>query len=311
MRAAVLSERGGAPSPGTWEDPVARDGLEVVAVERAGLNPIDRSLAGRERGPEGPLPIPRIPGREGVGRLGDGRRVYFDGTAPPFGSMAERSLADPAKTYPVPEELDAGLAVAIGIAGLAAWLALDERAKLRPGEHVLVLGASGAVGQLAIQAARLLGAERVVAAARHTAPAEALGPDAVVTLGAGDDATALADAGGSHGFDVIVDPLWSAPLVAALGAAAPRARVAALGQSAGPEIALPLGLIMPQGIAILGQGGPLIARETKAAAYARMTEHVLAGDLTVPVETVVLEDIADAWTRQGSGPHVKLVLDPT
>src|SRR5439155_13163390 len=187
VRAAVLEEYG-TPGAGDFQEPVAGKGQAVVEVRAAGLNPVDVAIsAGRFYA--GKPPLPCVAGREGVGIL-DGRRLYFDAPVLPFGSMAERSLIDPASTYPVPDELDDGVAVALGIAGLAAWLALTWRAALQAGEHVLVLGASGVVGQIAVQGARILGAGRVVAAARSAQELQrslALGADCTVRLGEARD----------------------------------------------------------------------------------------------------------------------------
>src|SRR5271163_645609 len=186
MKAAVLHEYG-VPRAEDFEDPSAGPGQALVEVLAAGLNPVDVAIcAGRFYA--GRPPLPSVAGREGVGML-DGARVYFDAPIVPFGSMAERALVDPDSTYPVPDGLDDGVAVALGISGLAAWLALTWRAKLQPGEHVLVLGASGVLGQIAVQAAKLLGAARVVAAARSAEGLErclALGADAAIRLGEPD-----------------------------------------------------------------------------------------------------------------------------
>src|ERR1700730_11347245 len=162
MRAAVLHEYG-VPRAEEFDEPVAGPDQAVLEVLAAGVNPVDISFrAGRFYA--GRPSLPCVAGREGVGRLG-GRRVYFDGPVAPFGSMAERALIDPREVYPVPDGVDDGVAVALGISGLTAWLALSWRAPLARGEHVLGLGASGVVGQIAVQAAKLLGAARVVAAA--------------------------------------------------------------------------------------------------------------------------------------------------
>lgn len=147
--------------------------------------------------------IPSILGREGIGTLEDGHRVYFGSPVAPFGSWAERTLVDSSQTFPVPDGLDDDLAVAMGIPAVAAWLSLEQHAHLRPGERVLVLGATGVVGQVAVQAAKLLGAERVVAAARNEQALEAareLGADATVVLGQADDSKALCAQSGGEGF---------------------------------------------------------------------------------------------------------------
>src|SRR4051794_26049978 len=183
MHAAVLHELG-APSPGEFDEPTPADGQAVADVAVAGLNPIDvNKAAGRFY--LGPPELPSVPGMEGVGTV-DGRRVYWLEAVQPFGSMAERCLVDPAQTIPVPDGLDDATAVALGIAGLAAWLALEWRADVQEGETVLVLGATGTVGLVAVQAARVLGAGRVVAAGRDPdglRRAERAGADAIVDLG--------------------------------------------------------------------------------------------------------------------------------
>src|SRR5271163_216791 len=218
MKAAVLHEYG-VPRAEDFEDPSAGPGQALVEVLAAGLNPVDVAIcAGRFYA--GRPPLPSVAGREGVGML-DGARVYFDAPIAPFGSMAERALINPVSTYAVPEGVPDGVAVALGISGLAAWLALTWRAQLKPGEHVLVLAASGVLGQIAVQAAKLLGAGRVVAAARSEeglARTIELGADASVRLDGREDLSAALAQAGDGRIDVVLDPLWGEPLVAALGA---------------------------------------------------------------------------------------------
>jgi NADPH2:quinone reductase len=182
MRGAVLKQYG-TPEYGDFEEPTASGALALVRVRAAGVNPLDIAVTAGAMPAMRP-PLPSVPGIEGVGTVGD-RRVYFSRAEPRFGTMAELSLADPNTVFDVPDEVDDAPAVALGIAGLAGWLALSWRANLRPGEHVLVLGASGAVGAIAVQAARLLGGGRVVAAARSEdglARARELGAAATVRL---------------------------------------------------------------------------------------------------------------------------------
>ena len=234
MRAAILREYDATPELGEFDAPVEGDGGVAADVLAAGLNPVDlRKAAGAF--PLAPKPpLPSVAGWEGVARLSDGRRVYFDGPIPPHGALAERTLLDPDTLFDVPDGVDDGVAVALGIAGLAGWLALEWSAKLREGETVLVLGASGTVGQVAVQAARLLGAGRILAAGRSRAGldrAAELGADATVELG-GDLEAALREAA-PDGLDVVVDPLWAEPAVVAMKACNRFARHVALGQSAG------------------------------------------------------------------------------
>lgn len=314
MRAAVLLRHGATPRVEEFEEPKATEPGQVVAgVAAAGLNPVDIAIAsGQFYG--GVPPVPSVVGREGIARVEGGRLAYFDGPVPPFGSLAERVVVQEDTLIELPEGLDPAQAVAFGIAGVAAWLALEWRAELQEGETVLVLGATGPVGQIAVQAARLLGASRVVAAGRNSEGlrrARELGADAMVRLGDQDDlAGAFREAAGGEGPNVIVDPLWGEPAVAAMHAAAPRARLVQIGQSAGAEATIPSAAVRGKLLAILGHANFAAPPEVKRAAYTRMAQHAAAGELSADFEAVPLADAADAWERQRSGPHRKLVVVP-
>jgi NADPH:quinone reductase-like Zn-dependent oxidoreductase len=310
MRAAVLHEYG-VPGADEFEEPSAGPGQAVVDVLAAGLNPVDVAIcAGRFYA--GKPPLPCVAGREGVG-LVEGTRVYFDGPIAPFGSMAERALVDPAHTYAVPDGVADGVAVALGISGLAAWLALTWRAELQPGEHVLVLAASGVLGQIAVQAAKLLGAARVVAAARSEDGLRRcmeLGADASVKLdGRGDLPAALAQAGDGR-IDVVLDPLWGEPLVAALGAAGFGARVVQIGAGAGADATIPSALIRGKMLVLMGHTNFAAPPDVKREAYERMAAAVAAGEITVEVDALGLDEVGEAWHRLAAGSHRKIVLVP-
>jgi NADPH:quinone reductase-like Zn-dependent oxidoreductase len=311
VRAAVLTEYG-VPRLGEFDEPQAGEGQAVVEVAAAGLNPVDVVTAAGQFY-EGPPPLPSVPGKEGVGLL-DGRRVYFGATVEPFGSMAERALIDPENAFDVPDGLDDGLAVALGIAGLAGWLPLSWRAKLEPGEHVLVLGASGSVGQIAVQAARLLGAGRVVAGARSREGlqrARELGADEVVSLDQEPDSleAAIREAAGDR-LEVVVDPLWGEPAVAALKAASDWARLVQLGQSAGAEATIASATIRGKSLTIMGHTNFGAPREVRAEAYATMAAHAASAELRIEVEKIPLEEVEQAFERQKESPNHKLVLVP-
>jgi NADPH:quinone reductase len=309
MRAAVLPEFGAAPEVRDADDPEAADGEQVVEVASAGLNPVDLARAEGTFHGGSPDP-PYVVGAEGVARLDDGRLAYFNSSR---GSMAERAAVKTQELVQLPEGLGAAEALCFGIAGLAAWLALEHRVGVNEGETVLVLGASGTLGTVGVQAARLLGAGRVVGAARdpeRLRRAEELGADATVVLGSNDDAAALAEACGGGGPDVVVDPLWGEPGAAALEAAAPRARIAQIGQSAGVEATIASATVRGKGLSILGFTNFQVDVETRKAAYRRMAEHAVAGELSCEVEEFSLDDIARAWERQADGPQSKLAIIP-
>jgi len=315
MHAAVLHEFGATPVYEAFEEPVAGEGQVVVEVAVAGVNPVDvRRASGTYV--SGPPPLPSIVGMEGVGRIaGDGRRVYFDLPVPPFGSYAERALVFAGATTELPDDVDDGVAAALGIAGLAAWLPLAWRAQLRPGETVLVLGATGVVGQLAVQAARLLGAGRVIAAGRDTemlARAARLGADATVDMTdlEGEQLTqAFRDAAGGD-VHVVHDPLWGAPAAAAVEALGVGGRLVQLGQSAGAEATLPSATIRGRLLEIRGYLNFLAPPDVRRDAYRTLVDHAAAGRIEVEVERVPLADVADAWERVQRSPHRKLVLAP-
>lgn len=300
----MLREAGSSPGLEDVDEPTAGGGQAVVTVLAAGLNPVDLKQAA-----DGAGALPRVVGNEAVVRLG-GARGYAERTVSPHGSLAERAVVDPALVIDLPGQVSDADALAIGIAGLAAWVSLETAAGLQPGETVVVLGASGSVGQVAVQAARLLGARRVVAAGRDRAALSrslGLGADEAVELGGPDDAAALLDAT-AGGADVVLDPVFGPPLVQALHATRLGARVVSIGSSAQPEATVPFAAL--RGRSMLTYSNQLTEAGVKRAAYARMLQHLLAGELRVAAEVVGLEQAPDAWERQAGTPRTKLVVVP-
>lgn len=310
-----MREIGSAPELGEVPEPKVSRELVLLDVAAAALNPIDVAVsAGRYFG--GHPDVPYVPGAEGVVRDGDGRLLYVFGHGLGVrrdGAFAERVLHPVAQAIPVPESVDPVLATSLGIAGLAGWMPLAWRAPVREGDRVLVLGATGAVGNVAVQTARLLGAARVVAAGRNE---EALrrttgrGADATVSLDEPDLAAAFREACGGEGPTLVHDALWGPPAVAAVEAAAPGARIVNLGQSAGPEATLASGSVRGKQLELLGYTNFAVPRDVLAAEYRRLCGHASGGDIQVDTETLSLEDVAEAWERQAASPHVKLVLVP-
>ena len=228
--------------------------------------------------------------------------------------MAERAAIGDAHAIDVPEDADPAVAAALGIAGLAGWLPFAWRAPLQGGENVLVLGATGSVGLVAVQTAKLLGAARVVAAGRSAAGLERArggGADATLRLDEGDDLVeAFKDAFGGEGPSYVFDPLWGEPAAAAVQAAAPRATIVNLGQSAGANAELASAAVRFKSLSILGHTNFAVPVDELAEHYRRLVAHAVAGEIRLDVERIPLDSVADAWRRQAEGAGTKLVVVP-
>jgi NADPH2:quinone reductase len=309
MRAAVVSELGMPPAVGEADDPAA-DGGAVVEILAVPLNPIDLAVAAG-RNPAGHPPLPFVPGCEGIGTL-DGRLVwvYRGGVGiVRNGCMAERVAAPAEAIIPVPEGADPALAGAMGIAGMAGWASLSTRVPVRDDDVVLVLGATGTVGTVAVQAARLLGARRVVAAGRDRDVLGRLEADATVVLEGDDLAGAFREA--CEGAPTLIfDPLWGEPAAAAADAAAPGARFVQLGQSAGATSPITSAAIRFKGLELYGFSNFNLPKDVLDREYARLVEHAVNGDIRVEIDRLPLDDVAIAWEQQAQSPHRKLVLIP-
>ena len=315
MKAVVIEQIGSGPVVKDVDEPERQPGQTLIEVSAAPINPIDLSTAAG-RYPGGSPDTPYVAGREAVGRvlesdsLAAGARVYASG----LGFFAPRAIAQDETLVEIDADVDDALAACFGVAGLAAWLALEWRGDLREGETVLVLGASGAVGAIAVQAAKLLGAGRVVAAARNPEGLErarALGADATVKLDESDDlAAAFVDACDGQ-LDLTIDPVWGEPGAAAIKATSFGGRVVQLGQSAGKEATLESGWIRSKLLSVLGHTNFAAPAEVRNDAYLRMVRHAAASELTVDYELMPLERATEAWERQAASPGRKLVLSPS
>jgi NADPH2:quinone reductase len=316
VRALLIERLAEPPRLGEREEPRAGGDERVLDVVAAPLNPVDISIA---RGGffAGQPPLPYVPGVEAVGRAADGA-LYFtclDGLGVSRdGALAERLVAREDALVPVPLSLDPALAAALGTAGLAAWFPLTRRTQVRPDDVVLVLAATGAVGSVAVQAAKLLGAERVVAVGRSAerlAVARELGADATVVLaGQQDLADEFVRACGGRPPTLVFDPLWGPPAVAAINSAARFARVIQLGQGSSPEAMVPSAAIRGKALDILGYTSVLVPFSQLADAYRELAAHAAAGRIHMDIERATLDDAVHAWRHQAEGGAGKLVVCP-
>jgi NADPH2:quinone reductase len=319
MRAARIKEVGRSPVLEEIEEPTRGDGRALIAPTAVPLNPIDITTSeGTFYG--GSPPTPYTPGSEGVGvvveaeSLPAGTRVYVSGDGlgrQRDGTLAERAVVGEEILTPVAEDVSDELAGACGTAGMSGWLPVVWRAETTPEDRVLVLGATGSVGLAAVQAARIIGAQVIVAAGRRSKGlevAERVGATATVSLDTEDLPAKLREASGGDGFTVIIDPLWGEPIVAALEAAAPRARVVQLGQSAGATAEIPSALVRGKQLDILGYANPQLPLELRREAYLELANRACSGEVEFPIETYPLEQVTEAWERQAAGPGAKLIV---
>ena len=309
----MISELGGLPELADRPEP---SGEAVYEVSTVSLNPIDVNVgAGRYFG--GHPEFPYVPGCEGVGRGPDGTRVYLFGDGLGVardGLLAERAAAPAALGIPLPDEVSDEIAASCGIAGMAGWMPVAWRAPVRKDDRVLVLGATGTVGLVATQAAKLLGAERVVAVGRNPERlkrAVELGADATVSLEEDDLVAAFTEAAGGNGPTYIVDTLWGPPAVAAIRAAAPGWRLVQIGQSAGAEAQLASAPIRGKVGEIYGYTDFAVPEDEFREHYLDLVGHAAAGKIVFDLATYPLERIAEAWQRQADGANAKIVVTLT
>jgi NADPH:quinone reductase len=310
MRAAVVTELGRPPELADRPEPSGEAIYEISAVS---LNPIDVNI-GAGRYFAGHPELPYVPACEGVGRAPDGTRVYLFGDGLGVtrdGLLAERAAARADLGIPLPDAASDEIAASCGIAGMAGWMPVAWRAPVRASDRVLVLGATGTVGLVAVQAAKLLGAERVVAVGRNPERlkrAAELGADATVSLEDDDLAAALKDAAGGDGPTYVVDTLWGPPAVAAIQAAAPGWRLVQIGQSAGGEATVASAAIRGKMGEIYGFTDFAVPAGDFREHYLRLVGHAAAGEIQFDIESYPLDRIAEAWERQTAGANAKLVV---
>jgi NADPH:quinone reductase-like Zn-dependent oxidoreductase len=318
MNAAVVTSFAEPPHYQPFEVP-APSGDEVLAdVLAVGLHPRVRSgAAGQHYTSSGTLPM--IPGVDGVGRLPDGRLVYFAADDDVLGTMADKALVDPRRSVELPAGTDVAKVAAAMNPAMSSWVALRRRVPLQPGQSVLILGATGNAGAMAVQVARRLGAGRVVGAGRDPGRLRELipaGADAVVALTDDADATAKALAAAAAETDIVVDYLWGRPatqaIPALLTARSDRSRALdwiQIGSVAGPTIELPSAALRSANFRLQGSGQGSVSPRTYLAELPSLIEEITAGTIAVTANEVPLANVETAWTA-GETPGERTVLVP-
>ena len=310
MKAALVHDFRSAPQYTDFPDPTPADGEVMVNISAAGLHPIVRALAsGSHYGSTGALPF--IPGIDGTGRLEDGSRVYFGGARPPYGTFAERAAVSPQFCIPLPGALDDLTAAGLANPAMSSWAALNVRAKFTPGESILILGATGTAGRLAVQIARRLGAKRIIGAGRDPGALEQigdLGADRAISLQQPEEALISAFREElARGIDIILDYLWGAPAETLLKAvvnkglshAASRLRYLQIGSSAGVTITLPAAALRSSGLELLGSGfGSASMQEILRSVHDFFAAAAAERPFRFDFEAADLRDVETMWGRK-------------
>jgi NADPH:quinone reductase-like Zn-dependent oxidoreductase len=309
MRAVVITAPEAGPVCADFPEPEPKPGEQVFSLVGAGLHQVVRSLAaGRHYGSTDAYPL--VPGVDAVARAADGGLVYTGFIAAPWGTMAERMAAR--FGLPVPEDADP-LAVAAGMnPGMSGWLPLRARAAEVPLGTVLVIGATGMAGRIAVQSALTLGADRVVAVGRDASALAELASDAVTTVRLGEGAEERLASVLSPAPSIVLDYLWGPVAEVAFAALQRRGldddtadiTYTQIGGLAGPTAALPGSLLRSRRIRVVGSGAGSATTEQILAQLPSFMAMIADGRVRVPYRAFALEDAAAAWAYQGPGRAV-------
>jgi NADPH:quinone reductase-like Zn-dependent oxidoreductase len=318
MNAAVVAAFGQPPRYATFPDPEPADGELLIKVRAAALSNLVKGQASGQHYSSGSQ-LPFIAGNDGVGTTPDGRRVYFIGPRAPFGSMAELTVIAPRRTIFLPDGVDDVTAAALGNPGLASWGSLIGRARIQPGESVLINGATGVAGQQAIQVAKYLGASKVIATGRDDATLArllTLGADETISLRQSDEALSDAFRSALPKVNIVLDYLWGHSAELLLAAAKgrggmggePRMRYVQIGSASGGTIALDAQWLRSSGVELLGSGLGSLSAASIVEALTTMFTAAATTSLKIDINPVPLTDVASSWDRAESGRRTVFTL---
>jgi NADPH:quinone reductase-like Zn-dependent oxidoreductase len=309
MRAAIVSAMGVAPTLGEMDPPVPLDGEQRIKVTAAAISHVTKAHAsGVHYSANGVFPF--VVGIDGVGRLDDGRRVYFALPRSPFGSMAEFCVADARLCISLPDDLDDFIAAAIVNPGMSSWAALTERARLQRGETVLINGATGTSGRLAVQIAKWLGAGKVLATGRNPIALEEIrqsGADEIIPLGVEPetlDKRLMKEF--AEGVDIVIDYLWGKSaerlLISAAKAdsGASPMRFVQVGSISGSEISLPGAALRASAIELMGSGNGSVSPEKLLEITNKVLRSIRSANLDISFRKVPFADFDTAWPKNDS-----------
>jgi NADPH:quinone reductase-like Zn-dependent oxidoreductase len=319
MNAAVVTSFDEPPHYQQFDVPQPTTDTELlVDVLAAGLHPRVRSgAAGAHYTSTGRLPM--IPGVDAVGQRPDGKRIYFVADDAAFGTMAERAVVDRRRAIELPDDVDVAKVAAAMNPAMSAWVALRRRVPIEPGQGVLVLGATGNAGTMAVQVAKRLGAGYVVGAGRdleRLSALESVGADQIVQLTDDVEATGTALAAAAADVDIVIDYLWGKPaqhaITALLTARSDRSHALnwiQIGAITGPTIELPSVALRSANLRLQGTGQGAVSPKAYLAELPSLVDEIDAGTIAVTASTEPLADVERVW-GQAARPGERTVLVP-
>lgn len=304
MKAAIVKEVGTKPIYGTYRAPANTQDEVVVDVKAVALSNLTKMRAMGNHYSASKI-FPNVPGTDGVGML-NGQRVYFAMPSAPFGSLAEQALVNKHLIVPVPDGIDDITAAAIANPGMSSWVALVSRAHFVKGQNVLINGATGNAGSLAVKIAYHLGAKKVVVTGRNAEKLAKLNADAAINFdmtkenGGQEFTDALKDTF-NEGIDVVLDYLWGDSALSIMKAVAQFGgdrvtRFVSIGAASGQaEINLPSAALRSSKLELIGSGVKSASMKELLLAIKDVFDWAAADKITIPTTTFELENIEAAF----------------
>lgn len=318
MKAAIVRGAGQTPVYGDFSEPQPAANDARIAVTAAAISHVVKSRASGTHYSSSDR-FPFVVGIDGVGRLDDGSRVCFVLPPAPYGSMAQRTVVPLAHCVALPDELDDVTAAAIANPGMSSWAAYTERARLKSGETVLVNGATGTAGRLAVQIAKHLGAKKVIATARNAealTSVAALGADVTIPLVENEAALeGHLKEQFAEGVDVVIDYLWGKSaerILIAAAKAGPDAvpiRFVQIGSASGPDITLPSAALRASAIELMGSGIGSIALHRLVHCIGELLQATVPGGFKIAARAVPLSEVEQAWPNDDSTRRTVLTME--
>lgn len=317
VKAAVIIQKDHPPIYGDFKEPIPGPDKSIVRVQASSISQITKARASATHY-SSDNEVPFIPGFDGVGTLEDGSRVYFLLPINPFGAMAKLCLVDKKHCIQIPEVLDADMVAAIAIPGMSSWAALVEQAQMTAGETVLINGAGGISGRLAIQIAKYLGAKKIIAVARRSSSFDdlhLLGADQCILLT--EDSSAMENSFKSvctQGVNIVLDYLWGSSALSLVNSIAKNSpqdmlvRYVQIGSIAGATIPFSASVLRSSGLRLMGSGLGSLSIPAMLTSVSQVLKNVPTAGLKINIQQIPLSQVEASWNMTVSDTRTVLMI---